>query len=397
MGVEQLSSAIDDYISARLEAKPDKWPSKGDWLDDAAKRAKQITLVTHAPKFTHGDARGIGARVEGQEGEGFLSTASLTTPAIDVIGNAAALDVANLLLLEADGKRLVDQIQDGDASSLAVFTKDKVQLETWCDGLSQALVGSTLTTHTLAKQTYFPVDEGYHLLSPLFASSLCHALYQRIDQSRFGDEAKAAREARRKNECSDLSVVDFPHLAEQHFGGTKPQNVSLLNSKRYGRAYLLSCQPPTWQDRLTAPENQEHFWKRYEHRVAATLGELNRFLKSVEQADNNDAIKQRRADLVDDLVGALLNYGAELRTLPSGWSRAMAEPLNEAFCRWLDPIDSQALSDEEANQIALAFGRRLNQRLQKRLTHVGDAELHVWRRLLARQLRLLKQDLEEWA
>ncbi|MFM4721191.1 type I-F CRISPR-associated protein Csy1 [Aeromonas bivalvium] len=397
MGVEQLSSAIDDYISARLEAKPDKWPSKGDWLDDAAKRAKQITLVTHAPKFTHGDARGIGARVEGQEGEGFLSTASLATPAIDVIGNAAALDVANLLLLEADGKRLVDQIQDGDASSLAVFTKDKVQLETWCDGLSQALVGSTLTTHTLAKQTYFPVDEGYHLLSPLFASSLCHALYQRIEQARFGDEAKAAREARRKNECSDLSVVDFPHLAEQHFGGTKPQNVSLLNSKRYGRAYLLSCQPPTWQDRLTAPENQEHFWKRYEHRVAATLGELNRFLKSVEQADNNDAIKQRRADLVDDLVGALLNYGAELRTLPSGWSRAMAEPLNEAFCRWLDPIDSQALSDEEANQIALAFGRRLNQRLQKRLTHVGDAELHVWRRLLARQLRLLKQDLEEWA
>lgn len=397
MSETSLSSAIDDYISARLEAKPDKWPTKGDWLDDAAKRAKQITLVTHAPKFTHGDARGIGARVEGQEGEGFLSTASLTTPAIDVIGNAAALDVANLLLLEADGKRLVDQIQDGDASSLAVFTKDKVQLETWCDGLSQALVGSTLTTHTLAKQTYFPVDRGYHLLSPLFASSLCHALYQRIDQARFGDEAKAAREARRKNECSDLNVVDFPHLAEQHFGGANQQNVSLLNSKRNGRAYLLSCQPPTWQDRLTAPESQEHFWKRYEHRVAATLGELNRFLKSVAQADNNDAIKQRRADLVDDLVGALLNYGAELRTLPSGWSRAMAEPLNEAFCRWLDPIDGQALSDEEANQIALAFGRWFNQRLQKRLAHVGDAELHVWRRLLARQLRLLKQDLEEWA
>ena len=29
---------------------------------------------------------------------------------------------------------------------------------------------------------------------------------------------------------------------------------------------------------------------------------------------------------------------------------------------------------KEANQIALAFGRRLNQRLQKRLTHVGDAD-----------------------
>lgn len=397
MEVDQLSSAIDDYIAARQEAKPDKWPSKAHWLDDAAKRAKQITLVTHAPKFTHGDARGIGARVEEKEGEGFLSTASLTTPAIDVIGNAAALDVANLLLLEAGGKRLVDLIEDGDASPLAAFTKDKAQLEAWCDGLSQALVGGTLTTHTLAKQTYFPVDEGYHLLSPLFASSLCHALHQRVDQARFGDEAKAARDARRKNECSDLSVVDFPHLAEQHFGGTKPQNVSLLNSKRYGRAYLLSCQPPAWQKRLTAPESDDHFWTRYEHRIAATLRELAHFLKSVDRADNKGETKQRRAGLVDDLMGALLNYGAELRTLPSGWSRAMAEPMSEAFCHWLDPMDGQPLSDKEANQIALAFGRWLNQRLQKRLAHVGDAELHVWRRLLARQLRLLQLDLEGWA
>ncbi|MHA7002013.1 type I-F CRISPR-associated protein Csy1 [Aeromonas schubertii] len=396
MGVEQLSSAIDDYISARLEAKPDKWLTKGEWLDDAAKRARQITLVTHAPKFTHGDARGVGARVEGQEGKGYLATASLTAPAIDVIGNAAALDVANLLLLDADGKRLVDLIQDGDASPLATFSNDKAQLESWCDGLAQALIGGAVTTHTLAKQTYFPVDRGYHLLSPLFASSLCHALYQRIDHSRFGDEAKAARDARRKNEFSELTIVDFPHLAEQHFGGTKPQNVSLLNSKRYGRAYLLSCQPPAWQDRLTAPESQEHFWIRYEYRVAATLGELSHFLKSVEKAHNNDAIKQRRAGLVDDLMGALLNYSAELRTLPSGWSRALNEPMSEAFCRWLDPIDGQRLSDEEANQIALEFGRRLNRRLQKRLAHIGDAELHIWRRLLARQLRLLQQDLEEW-
>lgn len=75
----------------------------------------------------------------------------------------------------------------------------------------------------------------------------------------------------------------------------------------------------------------------------------------------------------------------------------MTEPMSEAFCRWLDPIDDQTLSDDEANQIALEFGRRLNRRLQKRLSHLGDAELHVWRRQLARQLRMLQQDLEEWA
>lgn len=397
MSETSLSSAIDDYISAKQEAKPGKWPTKADWLDDATKRAWQITWVTHAPKYTHADSKSSGCLVEGICSSQYVSTASMAVCTADFVGNSATHDVANFLLLKGDGLRLMDYLLEGNCEPLKGFSRSTEQLNCWIDGLSKSLKSNEVVTHTLAKQIYFPVDRGYHLLSPLFASSLCHALYQRIDQSRFGDEAKAAREARRKNEFSELTVVDFPHLAEQHFGGTKPQNVSLLNSKRYGRVYLLSCQPPAWQDRLTAPESQEHFWIRYEYRVAATLGELSRFLKSVALVDNNTAIKQRRAGLVDDLIEALLHYGAELRTLPAGWSRAMTEPMSEAFCRWLDPIDDQTLSDDEANQIALEFGRRLNRRLQKRLSHLGDAELHVWRRQLARQLRLLQQDLEEWA
>lgn len=391
-----LSSAIDDYISARQEAKPEKWPTKADWLDDATKRAWQITWVTHAPKYTHADSKSSGCLVEGICSSQYVSTASMAVCTADFVGNSATHDVANFLLLKGDGLRLMDYLLEGNCEPLKGFSRSTAQLNSWIGGLSKSLKNNEIVTHTLAKQTYFPVDSGYHLLSPLFASSLCHALYQRIEQSRFGDEAKAAREARRKNEFSDLTVVDFPHLAEQHFGGTKPQNVSLLNSKRYGRAYLLSSQPPEWQDRLAAPESQEHFWIRYEYRVAATLGELSRFLKSMALTDNNATIKQRRAGLVDDLMGALLHYAAELRTLPVGWSRAMAEPMSEAFCRWLDPIVGQTFSDKDVNQIALEFGRRLNRRLQKRLAHIGDAELHVWRRQLARQLRLLQQDLEEW-
>ncbi|MGL5030069.1 MAG: type I-F CRISPR-associated protein Csy1 [Aeromonas sp.] len=397
MGVEQLSSAIDDYISSRQEAKPDKWPTKADWLDDAAKRAKQITLVTHAPKFTHGDVRGIGARIEAAEGQAYLSTASLTAPAIDVIGNAAALDVANLLLLEANGKRLVDLIENGDTTALACFSHDQAQLDAWCDGLSLALVGGEVTTHTLAKQTYFPVEQGYHLLSPLFASSLCHALHQRIDQARFSEEAKLARDARRKNEFSTVTLVDFPHMAEQHFGGTKPQNVSLLNSKRYGRAYLLSCQPPSWQSRLTPPHSQHHFWQQYGYQVKAITRKLTTFLKKIAMRDNNAAIKDRRAALVAELVAELHEYSAKLRNLPAGWSQHMAEPMPQALCYWLDPAAVTVPPIDWANQVGHAFAVWLNGQLQSQLNHVGDVDLHVWRRLLARELRLLKQDLEGWA
>lgn len=395
MSETTLSSAIDDYIVAQLKAKPEKWSDKADWLDDAAKRARQVTLVTHAPKFTHGDAKGAGVRIEPGKGGKYLSTASLSDIAIDATG-AKALDVANLLLLEANGERLVDRIKAGDPSPLALFAREQGQLAAWCDGLSQALAMGDITTHSLAKQTYFPVGNGeYHLLSPLFASSLCHALHQRIDQARYGEAAQAAREARNKNDYSVTPVVQFPHLAEQHFGGDNPQNVSLLNSKRYGRAYLLDCKPPQWQSRLTAPESEAQFWQRYGERAWPITRELIGFLKSVEHKNNNDTIKQRRAGLVNELVAELHRYSAELRTLPVGWSRETAEPLGDAFCHWLDPHTNGAAPSEWEKQIGLAFGRWLNDKLQKSLNYIGDAESYVWKRLVARELRLLVLDLKD--
>ncbi|VFS89954.1 CRISPR type I-F/YPEST-associated protein Csy1 [Raoultella planticola] len=54
----------------------------------------------------------------------------------------------------------------------AAFTDDAAQLDEWISGFSSALNTGEPTSHKLAKQSYFPVKEGYHLLSPLFATSL---------------------------------------------------------------------------------------------------------------------------------------------------------------------------------------------------------------------------------
>ncbi|WP_127958201.1 type I-F CRISPR-associated protein Csy1 [Serratia microhaemolytica] len=400
MNDDSMSSAIDDYISKKQQDKPDKWPTKVDWLDDAAKRAKQITLVTHAPKFTHGDTRGSGCRVEILPAKSdYLATTALTECAFDVIGNAAALDVANFLLIEAEGKRLMEMINTGDTSALARFATQPAQLTAWLDGFSQALLNDgTAKSHTLSKQTYFPVADGqYHLLSPLFASSLYHALHQRIEQARFSESAKAAREARRKGEFSATAVVEFPNLAEQHFGGTKPQNVSLLNSKRGGRAYLLSALPPSWRSNRMVPASKAQFWRQYSYRVSTALRELTQFLQSVKNKENNQEIKQQRAELVDILIAEFYQYAAELRCLPSGWSHPLAQTIEQAFCYWLDPGAFEQPPRDWPHQVAHAFGQWLTQQLQKTLQHVGDIELNVWRRQVERELRLLKQDLEQWA
>lgn len=77
-----------------------------EWLTNAASRAGQISLVTHALKFTHSDARGssIFNAATGQQGA-CLSTATLNKPALDAVGNAAALDIAKLLQTEVGGIR----------------------------------------------------------------------------------------------------------------------------------------------------------------------------------------------------------------------------------------------------------------------------------------------------
>ncbi|MFM9785779.1 type I-F CRISPR-associated protein Csy1, partial [Streptomyces scabiei] len=85
-------------------------------------------------------------------------------------------------------------------------------------------------SHKLAKQVYFPVGNDYHLLCPLFATSLAQVLHEKLVASRFGEEAKAARDAHKAGKWHPQPDVRYPDMAEMHFGGTKPQNISALNS-----------------------------------------------------------------------------------------------------------------------------------------------------------------------
>ncbi len=134
------------------------------WLTDAASRAGQISLVTHAAKYTHGDAQSSSIFTHTTATEGYLSTATLTKPAVDAVGNAAALDVARLLQTETEGDSLLASLQRNDHAALAELAENDEQLSVWIEGFSRALTTKQPTSHKLAKQVYYPVGEGYHLL-----------------------------------------------------------------------------------------------------------------------------------------------------------------------------------------------------------------------------------------
>jgi CRISPR-associated protein Csy1 len=391
---EKISEANDKYKNDCLAVKTEHLPD--NWLTKAAAKAKEIQLVTHALKFTHTDAKGSNIYDTNsiyEEKNSYLSTASLSTPELDITGNAAALYIAPLLQLSSEGKKLIDYLQEGDGSPLAPFSSSAEQLQSWVEGFQQVLKDKQPSSHTLAKQLYFPVNtnnDSYHLLTPLFATSFAHALYEKIADARYSELNQSIRKSRRNDLYHEGVDTQYPSVVVQNFGGTKPQNVSQLNSKRHGKVFLLHTAPPVWRKKITIP-TQNIFIGEYNKRAKSTAWHMQRHLLQVLDKESNRLIRQKRADYVNNLIEILFAYVAQIHQLetPPGWS--MQTKLSEAQKVWLDPyceaLQSIRSTGQWQQQIAEEFAQWLNNKLQHKQLTVGDVEYYEWAKILNKKLK----------
>ena len=279
-------------------------------------------------------------------------------------------------MLEQDGQTLIDTLRRGDHAPLLAIAPDTDIAQKWAEGFLSMLATPEPSAHKFAKQCYWPVQsDEYHLLIPLYATSLAHTIHATIQHARFSDEAKATREARRKEEYSEQEEVWYPPLAVQSFGGTKPQNISQLNSQRHGEAYLFSCEPPSWQRRTTPPLNINSIFHQYFERrlYREHIQPLRDFLQQVADKPKNDRIKRQRAGRLDTIIDEILIRAASIQQLkPEGWSAAPECRLPKAEQFWLDP--NRAETDEEFQSqrektdwrigVAQNFARWLSQKLR---------------------------------
>jgi CRISPR-associated protein Csy1 len=433
MSVEALSVFIAEYIAGRrqtkLEAFDKEAAKRSDtdsatlaaerrelelryepraWLTDAAKRAGQINLVTHAAKFTHGDSKSSSIYSEAVALEGYLSTAALSGLEPDAVGNAAALDVAKLLQTRVEGgDSLLASLKRGDRAALAAFTDDANQLDEWIAGFSRALTPGEPASHKLAKQGYFPVGENYHLLSPLYATSLVHAMHQKMIAFRFGDDVKAIWKARREKTWHPTPLTLFPHSAEIHFGGTKPQNISYLNSVRGGRSWLLSCQPPQWKKADKPPTTLRSIFTsggQFDRRANSTVQLLVSLLARTGDY-TNVRIREARDEYIDALIDLLFVVASELqRDTWQNWTLS-CERLVTHQQLWLDPWRTKTDEafrlerDKDDWQVSVAtdFALWLNARLSKVLKDLGYVEQREWqtRERLRSNLREMEKIIRE--
>jgi CRISPR-associated protein Csy1 len=410
--------AIENFIRERLEGKlenlaPDD-PKRDaliaqyqpeTWIDHAARRVAQIQVVTHTLKPIHPDARGTNLFCPPQTIPQRTEVGSHclgADVADDVVGNAAALDVYKFLKLDVEGRSLLQWMLQDEPTLSEALSPDPGQARTWL----QAFKGithpssSTPASHTLGKQLFWltgedPLaDDHYHLIAPLYASSLAHTVYHTIEEHRFGEAGKEARQARRDGLDHPAGFHEYPNLAVQKLGGTNSQNISQLNAERRGNNYLLASLPPHWKSQAVKQpwRIKSVFPRRYGLRedVRDLVAQLRRFLLT--RPEPNMHTRNRVERNLDQLIDALVMFASELQHgLPAGWSADDRCELVEAEQLWLDPGRAQAdpaFQERWAwmdwpNEIGLRFGNWLNEQLGPELV-LGDSEQRVWRDELLR-------------
>lgn len=458
--VAALRSLIDDFINERLQLKLDKLKDdehekrqdllqehqRTAWLTDAALRVAQIQLASHTLKPIHPDARGTNVYLREPicTDDSIVGTHTLTTDrADDVVGNAAALDVFRFLKLSHDGKTLLKRVLERDAALLAAFSEDGEQSLLWLESFA-GIINSKgeAASHTLSRQIYFPVaEDSYHLLAPLFPTALVHRFHQTLQEDRFSDQAKAARavhkiykqadqgsakaktelEAHRVNEPWPRSYRDYPDLVVQNFGGSKPQNISQLNSERRGTAHLLPSFPPTWESlQVRLPLRQRSAFARNgsftrRPQVKKLTQDLRKFLVNTLN-QNNVGLRNTRARMVDEIVLELRAFYDEILSLPPGWSMAAECRLDDLEKHWLDPfaktdlvanattppIEPLAPSQQPdwRDEIAHRFANWLNATIGTDRTPMGDEEYREWKHVLDpdemhRAMQRIREDIAD--
>ncbi|MGH1541492.1 MAG: type I-F CRISPR-associated protein Csy1 [Arenicella sp.] len=254
---KNIKASMDAEDVLGKEAECEEVFSLEHWLPNAAKRAGQMSISTHPCTFSHPSSRknknGYASSIIAKSvktNDGYLRTGNVTVAA-DALGNAAALDVHKFLTLEmADGDELLAHIQCDSDLALALLKINSHSYQELKTGfLAMTEQKTESITSSKIKQVYFPVDDNYHQLSLLTASGMVFELRQRIDTLRFSDGTKEARACEKQESFHPVGYKQLTSITSIAYGGTKPQNISVLNNQNGGRAHLLLSAPPVLDER----------------------------------------------------------------------------------------------------------------------------------------------------
>ena len=418
----EIRSGIEAFLKERFDTKAEKLARDDpkyqalveqfqfdNWIDDAARRVGELQVVTHSLKPIHPDAKGSNLYAPPESLSHHKLVGSHVLPGDfegDVVGNAGALGFYKFLKLEFEGKSLLEHALENDSEFAKALSDNPEQARAWSNAFAAITEPrGEHASHTRGKQLYWLVGddaadvendaENFHLLAPLYATSLAHRVFQTINHDRFSEAAKAARKAKREVKYAEQPVHSYPNLSVQKMGGTKPQNISQLNSERGGNNYLLASMPPSWNVRDIRPPLKVA--TVFSHPgVFGSRSEVRLLVKDLKQfLETNPTSDMHTRDLRDDYTAMLMDelalFAMQMHSLPAGWSNDEKCELSVDEIYWLDPGRAEEdiafrearNSVEWADDIRHRFASWLNTALGGKLPF-GDVEFRHWKKTLAK-------------
>jgi CRISPR-associated protein Csy1 len=404
---KNTKATMQEHELKELEQQCDLQFSLNEWLPYAAKRAGSRALSTHPSKFSH-PSTGIGknnrkvgtyvtpvlATAE-KANDGFLKSGSVITD-VDSLGDAAALDVDKFLnLTMKNGENLLTHIQQETDLALALLDIKSSSYKELRSGFLAMVEGATESvTSSKIKQVYFPVDNDYHQLSLLTNSGMVFQLRARLDKLRFSDEAKELRDKKRKNEFSEQGYSEIYGLTTIGYGGTKPQNISVLNNQNGGKAHLLSSLPPSIKKRNVHFPRSDFFiesFKSYEY--ADNFKALHKLF----QADyNNINIRAARDRNLQEIIDLLIDKMWSVRAVSKTQYHEDTSLLSGIQRTWLhdDYADERETSEQWLTalitEISAWLVRSYEKVLNKQAIKLGEAERLLFFDVIERNKEFLR-------
>ena len=333
-----MAKKLVEYIKSE-KGNPETWLPK----KLGAPASQKMRPATHIGKYTHPDVdKSISIQVFGSHApKGYLCSGNFTTEIHDYAGSAAFLPYAKTMEAEMeDGRPVREHLQEGSHPLKSISKADDQTLHAWQNVWEEQQEQSKVcgATDRRLKQVYFPLgDDQYRLLSLLPCAILIWELKARLNKRQWQEKSDLGGKSIRKA---------FFNQCQSEYGGTKPWNVSFLNSENGGSAVKLTCTPPAMSRKYTLPtRNFFNLIRPYRSRRPTGgqthLWELLEALYQTLAFDpNTDWARRKKRGILCAIIehGVILPAENIRENAPPGWSaddKYSALPQEQKD--WLDP------------------------------------------------------------
>ncbi|MCL5768378.1 MULTISPECIES: type I-F CRISPR-associated protein Csy1 [Acinetobacter] len=395
MNVDVIHASIESFLRQRIDKKveaerkklkeafTDEQLSKihsdheiVSWITYIAENASKVSLnVSHVAKLTHSSNKAINLidLIPQQKYHYLLTTQTANVNESDsAYTDASYAPVAEFLSFNViDLDKNLGQFLAEDEIYFSKISDNADVRKQWQMQISEAYVAKKLNSHVLAKQVYIPVDDHYHVISPVKSSALAHKIFEKITYSRSKDTP--VNQARKQNLSYEGVYTFFPKTAFLSVTKSNHQNASKLNGTRRGGLYFFQANPPQWRKDALPPPNMENFLARCRTTHSVEIFKEIKRLFYVMKKENLSINLNRRnvlTELLESIADEVIHQILWIQqSYAKGWANDLEiEPYLRAF---LDPIESKqqenkAFIDEFTEQVSKWINKNMGEKYEHR-------------------------------